>query len=165
MLGLTGVTAIEDSVAPVTVSVVVPETAPRVAVIVVEPTATDAASPLEPAALLIVATAKFEELHVTNDDISCVVESEYVPVAINCFVNPFAMLGLVGVTAIDDSVALVTFSVVVPEIPKVAVIVVEPATTDVASPLEPAALLIVATGKFEELHVTNDDISCVVLSE
>jgi hypothetical protein len=54
-------------VALVTVSVVVPETAPRVAVIVVEPTAPDVASPLEPAALLIVATGKFEELHVTNN--------------------------------------------------------------------------------------------------
>ena len=44
MLGLVGVTAIEDRVAAVTVRVVVPETAPRVAVIVVEPTATDVAS-------------------------------------------------------------------------------------------------------------------------
>ena len=76
MLGLTGVTTIEDSVAFVTVRVVVPETAPRVALIVVEPAATDVASPLEAAALLIVATDTVEELHVTNDDISCVVASE-----------------------------------------------------------------------------------------
>jgi len=76
MLGLIGVTAIEDSVAFVTVSVVAPETAPRVAVMVVEPAATDAASPLEPAALLTVATGKDEELHVTNDVIICVVLSE-----------------------------------------------------------------------------------------
>ena len=86
--------------------------------------------------------------------------------AINCFVNPFAMLGLVGVTATDDSVAAVTVRVVVPEtVPSVAVIVVDPTATDVASPLEPAALLIVATGAFEELHATKDVISCVVLSE
>ena len=92
--------------------------------------------------------------------------SEYVPVAINCYVNPSAMLGLVGVTAIADSVALFTVRVVVPEtVPKVAVIVAEPAATDVASPLEPAVLLIVATDTFEELHATNDVISCVVLSE
>jgi len=76
MLGLVGVTAIEDSVAAATVRVVVPETAPRVALIVVEPAATDVASPLEPAALLIVATGKVEEFHVTSDDISCVVASE-----------------------------------------------------------------------------------------
>jgi len=83
MLGLIGVTAIEDRVALVTVRVVIPETAPSVAVIVVEPTATDVASPLEPAALLIVATDPAEELHVTTNVISCVVASEKVPVAIN----------------------------------------------------------------------------------
>ena len=83
MLGLIGVTAIEDRVALVTVRVVIPETAPRVAVIVVEPTATDVASPLEPAALLIVATDPAEELHDTTNVISCVVASEKVPVAIN----------------------------------------------------------------------------------
>lgn len=76
MLGLTGVTTIEDSVALVTLSVVSPETVPRVALILVEPTATDVASPLEPAVLVIVATDTSEELHVTNDVISCVVLSE-----------------------------------------------------------------------------------------
>lgn len=76
MLGLAGVTAIEDSVALVTLSVVSPETVPRVALILVEPTATDVASPLEPAVLVIVATDTSEELHVTNDVISCVVASE-----------------------------------------------------------------------------------------
>jgi hypothetical protein len=76
MLGLVGVTAIEDSVAFVTVRVVVPETAPRVAVTVVEPAPTDVASPLEPAVLVIVATDTSEEPHVTNDDISCVVASK-----------------------------------------------------------------------------------------
>ena len=55
--------------------------------------------------------------------------------AINCFVVPGAMFGLVGVTAIDASVALVTVRVVGPEktVPRFAVIVVVPATTDVAS--------------------------------
>ena len=75
------------------------------------------------------------------------------------------MLGLTGVTTIEDSVAFVTVRVVVPETPRVAVIVVEPGATDVASPLEAVALLIVATPKVEEFHVTNDDISCVVASE
>ena len=46
----------------------------------------------------------------------------------------------------DTSVAEVTVSVVDPDLPPdVAVIVVEPAATDVARPLEPAALLMVAT--------------------
>ena len=78
------------------------------------------------------------------------------------------MLGLVVVTAIDASVALVTASVVAPEtVPRVAVIVVEPVAPvvgDVASPLEPA-LLIVATDPAEELHVTDDVRSLVLWSE
>ncbi len=50
---------------PVTVSVAVPETLPDIAVIVVEPAATEVASPLEPAALLMAATAVVDELQVT----------------------------------------------------------------------------------------------------
>ena len=78
------------------------------------------------------------------------------------------MLGLTGVTAIEFRTALVTVSVVFPVTSvagSMAVIVVKPTATAVASPLEPAALLIVATGKDEELHVTSDVIICVVLSE
>jgi hypothetical protein len=57
-------------------------------------------------------------------------------------------------------------SVVDPEtLPDADVIVVDPAATAVASPLEPAALLIVATPALEELHVAESDKSCVVLSE
>ncbi len=48
MLGAFGVTAIDSSVAPVTVNVAVPETAPEVAVIVVEPAETPRASPPAP---------------------------------------------------------------------------------------------------------------------
>jgi hypothetical protein len=76
------------------------------------------------------------------------------------------MLGLIGVTAIDTSVAEVTVSVVDPDIlPDVAVIVVEPAATDVAKPLEPAVLLIAATAAADELQLTAAVKSCVVLSE
>jgi len=42
------------------------------------------ATPLEPAALLTVATFSSEDVHVTDDVRSCVVRSKYVPVAINC---------------------------------------------------------------------------------
>jgi hypothetical protein len=76
------------------------------------------------------------------------------------------MLGLVGVTVRDTSVAEVTVSVVAPDIlPDVAVIVVEPAATDVAKPLEPTALLIAATPAVDELQVTAVVRFCVVLSE
>ena len=66
------------------------------------------------------------------------------------------MLGLVGVTAMDTSVAGVTVSVVDPDmLPDAAVIVVEPAAVEVASPLEPAALLMVATPVVDEFQVTD----------
>jgi hypothetical protein len=65
-------------------------------------------------------------------------------------------------TAATSLVVAVTVNVVLPEtLPEVAVMVVEPAAIDVASP----ALLMVATPVFEELHVTDDVISFVVLSE
>src|SRR6266542_1837979 len=162
MLGSVGVTSIVDRVAAVTVSVVLPETPPKVAVIVVVPAATDVARPCDPPALLIVATAVLDELQVTTWVVrSCVVLSLKVPVAVNCWVNPSGRPGLVGVTAIVDRVAAVTVSVVLPETPpKVAVIVVVPAATDVARP----ALSIVAKAVFEEPQVTWVVRSCVVKS-
>jgi hypothetical protein len=58
--GLAGVTAIDTSVAAVTVSVVLPETVPEVAWMVVDPRPAAVASP----AVLIVATVAAEEVHV-----------------------------------------------------------------------------------------------------
>ena len=76
------------------------------------------------------------------------------------------MLGLVGVTARDLSVAAVTVRGVEPEIaPDVAEMVAEPADTAVTEPVEPAVLLTVATAALDELHVTEAVRSCVVLSE
>jgi len=66
MLGRPGVTSIDTSVAEVTVSAVLPDTVPNVAVIVAKPTATAVACPLEPGALLIVATVVEEELQTTD---------------------------------------------------------------------------------------------------
>jgi hypothetical protein len=75
------------------------------------------------------------------------------------------MLGLGGVISMDTSVASVMVKDVVPEmLPDVAVIVAEPAATAVASPLEPAALLIVAAEP-DELQVTAPVTSCVVPSK
>jgi hypothetical protein len=76
------------------------------------------------------------------------------------------MLGLFGVTARDTSVAGVTDSVVDPDtLPNAAVIVVAPAAAEVATPLEPAALLITAMLVDDELQATAFVKSCVVLSE
>ena len=166
ILGLVGVTDIDTSVAEVTASEVDPDILPDVAVIVVEPAAADVALPLEPAALLMAATVVDDDFQVTDVVTFCVELSEYVPVAVNCFDVPSAMLGLVGVTDIDTSVAEVTASEVDPDIlPDVAVIVVEPAATDVALPLEPAALLMAATVVDDDFQVTDVVTFCVELSE
>jgi len=84
MLGFAGVIAMDTSVADVAVSVVDPEILPDAAVIVVEPAATEVASPLEPAALLMAATDSSEELQVTVVVRSCVVLSENIPMTVNC---------------------------------------------------------------------------------
>jgi hypothetical protein len=84
---------------------------------VVDPRPTAVASP----AVLIVATAAAEELHVAVLVRFCVLASVYVPVAVNCWVLPLAIDPFAGVTAIDTSVAAVTVSVVLPEtVPEVA---------------------------------------------
>src|SRR5205823_2612192 len=67
--------AVVFGAAAVTVSVVLPETPPKVAVIVVVPAATDVAKPCDPPALLIVDTAVLDELQVTWVVRSCVVKS------------------------------------------------------------------------------------------
>jgi hypothetical protein len=171
-LALTGVTVMDDSVAAVTLSVAVPamSVAGSVAVIVIGPPAAfEVASPSEPTALLMVATTVFDELQITVDVRFCVVRSEYVPVAINCGFIPRATLVLTGVTPMDTSVAAVTVSVAVAAFAvagSVAVIVIGPPTAfEVATPFEPAVLLMVATAVFEDVQVTDDVRSCVVASE
>jgi hypothetical protein len=76
MLGLVGVIVMDTSVAEVTVSVVDPDMLPDVAVTVVEPADAEVANPLEPAALLMAATAVADELQFTTAVKSCVVLSE-----------------------------------------------------------------------------------------
>ena len=116
MLGLVGFTDMDTSVAEVTVSEFEPDMLPDTAVIVVEPAAAAVANPLEPAALLMPATASSDELQVTVVVRSCVVLSENVPVATNCWFVPLTMLGLVGVIAMDTSVAEVTVTIVDPDL-------------------------------------------------
>jgi hypothetical protein len=114
---------------------------------VVLPTATPVARP----ALVIVATAVLDELHVTALVRFCVLLSLYVPVAVNCCVAPVASEVFAGVTAIDTSVGAVTIRLVEPLMePEVAWIVALPALTPVANP----PLVIVATAVIEEVHVT-----------
>jgi len=162
LVGLEGVTDSDESVAGVTVSVVEPATLPAVAMIVAVPAARQDVSPLEPAALLIVDTVAFEELQVTDAVRSCVVPSEYVPIAVNCLVVPFAFVGLDGLIEMDASVAGVTVRVLDADLlPKVAVIVAEPAATALISP----GALTIATPAFDESQPTEAVRFCVVLSE
>jgi predicted nucleic acid-binding protein len=112
------------------------------------------------------ATAALDEFQVTEVVRFCVEPSEYVPVAVNCLDVPSAKLGLVGVTAIETSVAGVTVNVELPEtLPDVAEIVVEPVDTEVANPFDPAALLIAATAVLDDFQVTPDVRFCVEPSE
>ena len=75
-LGFTGVTAMDTSVAEVTVRFAVPAILPEAAVTTVEPVANEEAIPFDPAALLIVATTVFEEYQAAMPVRSCVVVSE-----------------------------------------------------------------------------------------
>jgi len=165
------VTATDTNVAAVTVNVAVPAfpVAGSAAVIVTgPPMAFEVAIPLKPAELSIVATEASEELQITDEVRSCVVRSEYVPVATkDCFV-PRAILRLTGVTSTDTNFAAVTVSFAVPDFPPgpAAVTVTGPPMDfEVAVPFEPAALLTLATTVSEDVHVTDDVRSCVVRSE
>jgi hypothetical protein len=96
-LGLAGVIVMEDRVAEVTVRVVLCETAPEVAVMVVVPAVRAVARPL----LLTTATEVSDELQVTKLVISPPGATGNVPVAVNCWVVPTGMIGLSGVTLME----------------------------------------------------------------
>lgn len=131
-----------------TVAVVLPFTLFKTAEMVVVPPPCPAARP--PAA--IVATDVFDELQVALEVTFAVVLLLYVAVAVNCCVDPFAKLGLEGVTVMAVSVAALTVKVALPDCPlSVAEIVAFPDESAVARP----AALTVATVEFEEAHVAD----------
>src|SRR5579862_3854318 len=145
--GFAGVTAIETSVAGVTVRTVVPVLPLSVALMLLVPVATPVASP----PLVIVATESVAEAHVTWLVILTALLSLNVPVAVNCWVAPLVIEGLAGVTAIDTSVVGVTVNTVEPVTPfSTALMLLVPVATPVARPL----LVIVATESVAEAHVT-----------
>jgi hypothetical protein len=150
--GPTGVTAIDTSVAAVTVNVSGGLVTPLNAAVICDvPTPAPVATPAE----VIVATVVVPDTHVAWLVKFCVLVSEYVPVAVNCSVVPFAIDGLTGVTAIDTSAAAVTVNVagglVTPF--SAAEICEVPTPTAVATPAE----LIVATVVVPDAHA-----ACVV---
>src|SRR6266567_731696 len=168
MVGSDGVTWMESRGSDITVTWVLPVTVPKEAVMLAVTGATVRAAPLEPGALLMVAVAGVSELQFTVVVRSCVVPLSKVPVEVNCCVTPAGRVGLDGSTSMESSTALVTVRRVWPETPpKAAAMVVEPVEPlagDAARPLEPAALLIVATPGVDEVQVTAVVRSCLVLS-
>ena|SRR5580700_6784046 len=142
---LAGVTAMETSTACPTFSVAVPLTKPDVAVMTAVPTPSPLATP--PPAML--ATVE-DEVQVTELVRSCALPSLYVPVAVNCWLVPLAIDALPGLTDIDTNTGDVTAKLVEPVIvPEVAVIIVLPGLTLVASP----PLLTVAIVVADEVQV------------
>jgi len=115
--GFVGVTAIEVRTAEVTVTVVAPDTPPRVALIVALPTPIPVTRPWLPGASLTVASVGAEETQVTNVVRFWVVPSEKSPVAMSCSLVPVAIAELGGVIVIPVSTAAVTVTVVVPDTP------------------------------------------------
>jgi hypothetical protein len=131
--GFAGLMLMETRWAVETVSPVDPLIAPKSALIVLPPVATLVSRPW----LLMVAAAGFEEVQTTEAVTSCVLLSLNVPVALNCFVVPTAILEFAGVTTIEIKVAPEIVSDAVPLTdPALAVIVATPVPTLVARPVE-----------------------------
>jgi hypothetical protein len=156
--GIAGVIAIETSCAGEIVSEVDPVTEPEVAEIVVVPTATLVARPVAE----IVTAPVLEELQVADEVRFCVLPSLNVPVAVNGWVVPSAIVEFAGATAIDCKAAGSTVSDDVFEAidPDDAVTFVVPVATVEASPV----VLIVATEGFDKVQITDPDRSCVLPS-
>jgi len=118
-----GVTAIETNIACPTVSVAEPATVPKVAVIEALPTASPLANPPAPTP----ATDDDDELQVTELVRFCVLPLLKVPVAVNCWLFPLAMLALAGLTAIDANTGTVTVRAAEPTmVPEAAEMVDDP---------------------------------------
>jgi hypothetical protein len=136
----------EVNVGGATVKVVDPLTEPDVAEMLLVPSVREVRYP----ALVMVATVVVAEAQVALLVKSCVVPSESVPVAVNCWNMPGDMVGVSGATAIDTTIAGVTVRVAEPEILAiVATIDADPVLAAVA-----VAPLTDATLGFDEDHVT-----------
>ena len=148
---------IDSTTGGMTVAVVLPLMLPLVAVMVtgLEVTATPVATPLPtpPGGMVILVGS--EDVHATELEMSSVLWSLKVPVAVYFCGVWKTSTAFAGVTAIDTSVADVTVSVaggLVIE-PDVAVIEVVPAAMLLARPCVPGELLMVATEVLDEVQV------------
>lgn len=116
--------------------------------IVVVPVLRNVTKPCEPWNMEMVATAVFDDVHVTADVRSSVVPSDNTPVAVNC-TPPVVMvkLWLDGVTKREVRTGAVTVTVIAGDVipPRLAVMTVVPCERVVAIPFDPVALLTIAT--------------------
>jgi hypothetical protein len=146
-----GDTAIETSTAGFTCTFTDPVTPPLAAVTVADPTLSAVTSPVA----LTVAIELSEELQTALLEMSFVVSSEYVAMAVSCSVVPFASDGCKDVTSIDAITAGLTVRTVVPLTPaELAAMVVVPVVSVWATPRVGLVIPIVATVGFEELQLT-----------
>ena|SRR5215469_14927392 len=93
------------------------------------------------------------------------VESVYVPFALNCWFVPRGMVGVIGERAIEINAAGLIVNVATPEIePDVALIVVEPTLSDCAKPAVGGDTLMIATVGSDDVHWAELVRSCIVPS-
>lgn len=156
--GVAGATAMEVTLAPVTMRLAVEKTLPELAMIVALPAAIPTASPGAPFTLML-ATAGFPEVHCTEPLMFCVLPSVNVPAAVNCALVLWAIEIVKGVIAIDTTAALVAVRLALEEmLPEAAVIVDNPRPTASASPNVELALIATADG-LPDVHCTDAVIS------
>jgi len=145
-----GETAMDFSVAELTVRSVCPDLPPNAAIMFALPSPTAVTTPTAPT----VATAVLLDVQVTSWVMTCVLESLNVPVAVKANSVPGAMVRPAGETEIDTIVASLTVSVVEPggAEPKVAVMVtgLEVGVRPLATPMELMGTAVV----LDELHAT-----------
>lgn len=152
-----GVTVSDTNVPVPTVRLVVPLTPDADAVIVAVPPLLPCTIPVERTE----ATLGFDDFHETPARFVATLPSLNVPVAVSCREVCDAILGLAGEILIDTRCAVDTVSPVDPLIePKAALMVVLPLATLLTTPL----LLMEAAAGLVELHITELEISCTLLS-
>ena len=156
-VGLAGEIATEDRVPVPTVRVVVPLTPEADAVIVTVPPFFPCAIPLERTEAMF----GFDDFQLTPARFPPELPSLNVPVAVNMMEVRAEILGFAGLIVIPTKCAVETVSEVEPLIfPKAAEIVVLPVATLVTCPV----LATVAAAGFDDVHRTEFETSCVLLS-
>ena len=161
IVGLPGVMLNDLRLAAFTFMVTLPVTPVSVAEIVVLPILSAVARPLT----VIEAMLEDEDFQATTPVMSCLDESEKVPIAVNCCASPIGISGFDVVTSMEVTVAEVTVRVVDPVIdPEVAVMEVVPAVSAFAKHCVGLELLIVATAVFEDAQVTLPVMFCLLPS-